>query len=48
MAGSILDILNIPRELTLDFLATFSRFEFALKKAGYVEGNEKNVPPAWD
>jgi hypothetical protein len=48
MAGSILDILNIPRELTLDFLATFSRFEFALKKAGYVEGNEKNVSPAWD
>jgi hypothetical protein len=48
MAGSILDTLNIPRDLTLDFLATFSRFEFALKKAGYVEGDEKKVSPAWD
>lgn len=48
MAASILDLLNIPRELTLEFLATFSRFEFALKKAGYAQGDESKVSPDWD
>jgi hypothetical protein len=48
MAGSILDSFHIPKDLILEFLATFSRFEFALKRAGYVEGNEKSVSPAWD
>lgn len=48
MATSILDLLNVPRELTLEFLATFARFEFALKKAGYAQGDNSSVSPAWD
>lgn len=48
MTRSILDTLNIPRELTLEFLGTFARFEFALKKAGYVEGDERRASAAWD
>src|SRR3974377_2393432 len=48
MATSILDLLNIPRELTLEFLATFARFEFALKKAGYAHGDDSKVSPDWD
>src|SRR5437867_9427946 len=48
MAGSILDLLNVPRELTLEFLATFARFEFALKKAGYAQGDNSKVSPDWD
>lgn len=48
MAGSILDLLKFPRELTLEFLATFARFEFALKKAGYAQGDDSKVSPDWD
>ena len=48
MAASILDLLNVPRELTLEFLATFARFEFALKKAGYAHGDDSKVSPDWD
>jgi hypothetical protein len=48
MAASILDLLKVPRELTLEFLATFARFEFALKKAGYVQGDNSRVSPDWD
>lgn len=48
MAASILDSLNVPHELTLEFLATFARFEFALKKAGYVQGDDSKVSPDWD
>jgi hypothetical protein len=48
MAASILDLLNVPRELTLEFLASFARFEFALKKAGYAVGDDTKVMPDWD
>ncbi len=48
MVASILDLLNVPRALTLEFLATFARFEFALKKAGYVKGDDSRVSPDWD
>jgi hypothetical protein len=48
MAASILDLLNVPRELTLEFLATFARFEFALKKVGYAQGDDSKVSPDWD
>jgi|SRR5215469_1280862 len=48
MANSILHLLNVPRELTLDLLATFARFEFALKKAGYAQGDDSKVSPDWD
>ncbi|MGD0840672.1 MAG: hypothetical protein ABSA32_05895 [Candidatus Acidiferrales bacterium] len=48
MAISILDLLNVERELTLEFFATFARFEFALKQAGYVRGDERGALPDWD
>jgi hypothetical protein len=43
MSPSIVDMLNIPRELTLEFLVTFARFEYALKRAGYTNGSESGV-----
>jgi hypothetical protein len=48
MATSILDLLNVPRALTLEFMATFARFEFALKKSGYARGDDSQVSPNWD
>jgi hypothetical protein len=48
MAASILDLLNVPRESTLEFLATFARFEYALKRAGYALGDDTRVWPDWD
>jgi len=48
MSHSIVDLLNVPRDLTLEFLATFARFEFALKKAGYAIGDETRVSPDWN
>lgn len=48
MSHSIFDLINVPRALTLEFLATFARFEFALKKAGYVRGNEARISPDWE
>jgi hypothetical protein len=48
MAVSIFDLIDIPRELTLEFLGTFARFEFALKKAGYAKGDDSKVSPDWD
>ncbi len=48
MAASILDLLNVPPELTLEFLASFARFEFALKRAGYALGDDTKVMPDRD
>jgi hypothetical protein len=48
MASEILHLLNIPHEMALQFLAVFSRFEYALKRAGYVRGDEKGVAADWD
>jgi hypothetical protein len=48
MASSILDLLNVPRDLTLEFMATFARFEYALKKSGYARGDNSQVSPDWD
>jgi hypothetical protein len=48
LAASILDLLNVPRELTLEFLAAFARFEFALKKSGYAREDDRQVSPNWD
>ena len=39
---------RVDRELLLDFFLSFSRFEFALKLAGFAEGNEKRVRPNWE
>jgi hypothetical protein len=33
---SLIDFLRLPRELVLEFFVAFSRFEFALKTAGFV------------
>jgi hypothetical protein len=46
--SDIIEQFHIPRDLTVEFLGTFARFEYALKRAGYVEGNEKAVATAWD
>jgi hypothetical protein len=46
--SSIIELLNVPKELTLEFLGTFARFEYALKRAGYVLGNEKWASADWD
>jgi hypothetical protein len=48
VATEILDLLNVPRELTLRFLAVFSRYEYALKRAGYVQGDESKISADWD
>jgi hypothetical protein len=44
----IIEQFHIPRELTVDFLGTFSRFEYALKRSGYVKGDEKRIDADWD
>jgi hypothetical protein len=40
--------LHIPPELACQFLAVFSRMEYALKSTRYAIGSEKKVDPAWD
>ena len=47
-SSSIIDLLDVPKELTLEFLGTFARFEYALKRAGYVQGDDKRVSADWD
>jgi hypothetical protein len=46
--GAIIELLHIPRDLTVEFIGVFARFEYALKRAGYVEGDDKRVGAAWD
>lgn len=46
--AAIIEHFHIPQELTVEFLGTFARFEYALKRAGYVEGNNKFVGADWD
>ena len=40
--------LHMPHELACEFLAVFSRFEYALKSTEYAHGNEGKVEPWWD
>lgn len=40
--------LYISQELACEFLAVFSRLEYALKSTNYAVGGEKKVNPAWD
>lgn len=42
MANVVLD-----RELLLEFFLTFARFEYALKSAGFVNGNIREAKPNW-
>jgi len=44
----IVNALKIDRDLVLEFLAFFARFEYALKRGGYASGNEKEVNANWD
>jgi hypothetical protein len=46
--AAIIDQFDIPRDLTVEFLGTFARFEYALKRSGYVKGNEKRIDADWD
>lgn len=43
-----LEDVEINKELVLHFFLVFSRFEFALKFAGYARGNENRVEPNWE
>lgn len=40
--------LNMPSELAIKLMASFTRAEYALKSTGYADGNESRVDPAWD
>lgn len=44
---SYLEETIIDRDLVFEFSLKFSRFEFALKLAGYARGNENYVEPDW-
>jgi hypothetical protein len=48
IVGSPFHRLNLDPALACEFLAVFARFEFALKAAGFVDGDEKKAEPAWD
>lgn len=40
--------LHMPPELACEFLAAFSRMEYALKAGGFAFGGENGIEPAWD
>ncbi|WP_137169898.1 hypothetical protein [Marinomonas sp. FW-1] len=40
--------LHMSADLAIEFMATFSRMEHALKSTGYVLGYEGKVEPSWD
>jgi hypothetical protein len=44
----IADSFRIDKGLVLEFFGVFSRFEYALKRAGFATGNERRVGPDWD
>ncbi len=46
--ATILQHLPVPRNLAIEFLAVFARFEYALKASGFVKGNHKRVEADWD
>lgn len=49
IAPSPFDSLQLPRGLVCEFFAVFSRFEFALKKSGFVYVNRYGrAAPNWD
>jgi len=39
---------EVSKDLVFNFFMCFSKFEFALKTAGFAKGNEKQVSPDWD
>ncbi|MCU7869634.1 MAG: hypothetical protein KZQ98_14050 [Candidatus Thiodiazotropha sp. (ex Lucinoma borealis)] len=40
--------LHMPADLACEFLAVFSRMEYALKATRYASGNEGRVTASWD
>jgi hypothetical protein len=46
--SSLSEQLGLEKDLVCEFLLRFSRFEYALKRAGFVVGDEKRAEPAWD
>ena len=36
------------RDLVFRFFLTFSRFEYALKRAGFITGSGSDIKPGWD
>lgn len=40
------DLMHIPQSLVLEFFVTFSRFEYALKRAGYLK-KKSNASADW-
>jgi hypothetical protein len=48
MTTSFLERFPVPKDLTIEFVGTFARFEYALKRAAYVQGDESSVSADWD
>jgi len=48
MNESLFRHLNVPVELAIEFLAVFSRMEYALKSTGFANGGPARVDPTWD
>jgi len=46
--ASPFDRLNLDPALACEFLGVFARYEFALKAAGFADGDEKKAEAAWD
>lgn len=46
--NQLFEQLHMPAELAIEFMAAFSRMEYALKSTGYALGNERKVEPDWD
>jgi hypothetical protein len=44
---SYINSLGLDKELFLEFFIIFSRFEYALKRAGFVTGNKEKASPDW-
>ncbi len=48
MNDQLLRHLNISADLVVEFMAVFSRFEYALKSTDFADGGPARVDPAWD
>ena len=48
MANSLFPRIPIPERLALEFLGTFARCEYALKRSGFAKGGANSVEADWD
>lgn len=48
LADPVIESLRIPRELLLEFFVSFSRFEYALKAAGFRKDPPDDADVSWD